>query len=275
MAAQASGISERTPGRRLAAANAEDELGRLAGAFNELLARLEAALSTQRRFMADAAHELRTPISVARTAAEVTLNRQNRPEDEYRDALGIVANQMRRLARIVDDMFLLARADAAGLPAQFAPLYLDELAADCAKEAGMLAAAKQVRVDWQGAGDLETLGDERLLRQMLINLLDNAVRHTPAGGLVRLDLQARPGAFELAVTDSGPGVPETQRERIFERFVRLDESRGAAQGAGLGLPIARVIAEAHGGSLVLSRSDASGSTFLARLPRDQRGNATP
>jgi heavy metal sensor kinase len=266
MAAQASRISDRTPGQRLEARNREDELGRLAGAFNDLLARLESALSTQRQFMADAAHELRTPVSVARTTAEVALSRQRRGEDEYREALGVVADQMRRLAHVVEDMFLLSRADAAGLPVETGPLYLDELVADCVKEAGVLGARKQVRVEWQGDTDVETSGDERLLRRMLVNLLDNAVRHTPAGGRVHVDLRARPDALEIAVTDGGPGIPEAQRERIFARFVRLDAARGSSQGAGLGLSIARTIAETHGGRVALARSDAGGSTFVVRLP---------
>ncbi len=267
MAAQASLITDRTPGQRLAAGNPGDELGQLARSFNELLARLESALAGQRRFMADASHELRTPVSVARSAAEVTLRQKGRAEEEYRDALTVVAAQMRRLARIVEDMFTLARADAVGLPLEFGPLYLDELAADCVKEARLLAAPKEVEVDLGGPEDLEALGDERLIRQMLMNLLDNAVRHTPPRGRVRLDLRAAPEAFELAVTDGGAGIPEAQRERIFERFVRLDESRGPSEGAGLGLPIARAIAEAHGGTLAITRSDPSGSTFLVQLPR--------
>lgn len=267
MATQASRISDRTPGRRLTADNPGDELGRLAGAFNDLLTRLESALSAQRRFMADASHELRTPVSVARTAAEVALSRERRSEDEYRDCLDVVAAQTRRLARIVEDLFTLARADAAALPVELRPLYLDELVAECVKAARVLAAPAGVRVDEDGPRDLEARGDERMLRQMLMNLLDNAVRHTPAGGGVRVDVRASPETFEVAVTDGGPGIPEAEHERIFERFVRLDPARPSSEGAGLGLPIARAIAAAHGGTLVLARSDPSGSTFVVRLPR--------
>jgi signal transduction histidine kinase len=270
MAAQARRITDRTPGLRLASPNPRDQLGLLARAFNDLLARLESALSQQRQFMADASHELRTPVSIARTAIEVTLGRQGRPEDEYRDALGVVRDQMRRLSRIVEDLFTLARADVGGLPVERSPLYLDELVADCVKEAKVLAAPKAVEVDWRSPGDLEVHGDERLLRDMLINLLDNAIRHTPRGGWVRVELVAGNDAVEVAVTDSGEGIPEADRERVFERFVRLRPSQ-AGKGGGLGLPIARSIAEAHGGTLVLGRSDASGSTFLVRLPLPERG----
>ncbi len=265
MAAQARRITDRTPAMLLVSPNPRDELGRLARAFNDLLARLETALSQQRQFMADASHELRTPVSIARTALEVTLEREGRPEEEYRDALAIVRDQMRRLSRLVENLFTLARADAGGLPVERSPLYLDELVADAVKEARVLARRKGVEVEWDGPSDLEVRGDERLLREMLINLLDNAIRYTPSGGRVRVDVSTARDVVELAVTDSGEGIPETEKERVFQRFVRLRPSQGG-EGGGLGLPIARAIAEAHGGTLRLARSDATGSTFLAWLP---------
>lgn len=266
MAAEARGITERTPGARLSAPPARDELAVLGDAFNDLLARLETALAQQRQFMADASHELRTPVSVARTAIEVGLARSGRPEAEYRDGLGVVGEQMRRLSRLVDDMFTLARADVAPLPLEPSRLYLDELVEGCVEEARLLGAAKGVELRFSGPQDLEASGDERRLRQMLMNLLDNAVRHTPAGGAVTVVLTSRAGACEISVNDGGGGIPGKEQARIFERFVRLDASRRAADGAGLGLPIARMIAEAHGGSLELARSDASGSDFRVRLP---------
>lgn len=266
MAVQAQSISDRTPGSRLTPANPLDELGLLARSFNDLLSRLETVISLQRQFMADASHELRTPVSIARTAIEVTLGRHGRTEEEYRDSLGVVREQMRRLSHIVEDLFTLARADAAGLPLDRRPVYLDELVADCLRETKLLAAPRGVSLAWHGPSDLEISADEQLLRQMLVNLLANAIRHTPSGGWVRVDLVERGDAVEVEVADSGEGIPESERERIFERFVRLDSS-GGHDGSGLGLPIARAIVEAHGGSLSLARSDASGSTFLARLPR--------
>ena len=265
MAEESRRITDRTPGSRLTAPRSRDELSVLAEAFNDLLGRLERALAQQRQFMADASHELRTPVSVARTAIEVSLARSGRIEAEYRDSLGVVGEQMRRLSRLVEDMFTLARADVAPLPLEAERLYLDELVAGCVREARLLGADKGVGLAWSGPQDLEVDGDERRLRQMLMNLLGNAVRHTPPGGSVEVELAAHAGGVEISVSDSGGGVPEAERERIFERFVRLDASRGS-DGAGLGLPIARVIAEAHGGSLALARSGASGSTFLVRLP---------
>jgi signal transduction histidine kinase len=214
MAAEARRITERTLGSRLRSPNPGDELGQLARAFNDLLSRLESALAQQRQFMADASHELRTPVSIARTAIDVTLGRGGRPEAEYRDSLLVVREQMRRLTRIVDDLFTLARADATGLPLDRRPLYLDELVADCVKQTRVLADPKGVALDWAGPGELEIGGDEALLRQMLGNLLDNAVRHTPSGGQIRGP--RRPAdEVELAVTDTGNGIAAADRERVF------------------------------------------------------------
>ena len=265
MAGQARLITERTPGERLQAGNPSDELGVLAASFNDLLGRLQAALAQQRQFMADASHELRTPVSVARTAIEVTLGAPARPEQEYRDALGIVGGQMRRLTRIVEDLFTLARADAAGLRMDPRLLYVDDVVGDCLEAMRVLAEAKGVRLTAGGACDCEIRGDERWLRHMLVNLIDNAIRHTPVGGSVVVDVQRIGVAVEIAVRDGGIGIPEADRERVFERFVQLDSSRHG-EGSGLGLPIARTIAEAHGGTLALAESDGSGSIFVVRLP---------
>jgi heavy metal sensor kinase len=267
LAIQAQSITARTPGQRLAPPNPRDELGALALSFNDLLARLEGVLSQQRQFMADASHELRTPVSVARTALEVTLGQPARPESEYRESLGIVAEQMRRLSRIVDDMFTLARSDAGGLPIAPRPLYLDELVADCVRSARLLGDPKGVAVECRGPEDVELSADETRLRQALMNLLDNAIRHTPRGGHVSVAVERLPDTLSVAVTDGGPGIPPADAGRVFQRFVRLSPTRRDGEGAGLGLPIARTIVEAHGGTLVLAQSGPSGSTFVVHLPQ--------
>ena len=266
MVGQAREITHRTSGFRLRLPHSEDELGVLARAFNELLERLDDALSNQRRFMADASHELRTPVSVVRSAAEVTLGRETRSEPEYRETLAVIAEHARRLGRMVDDMMTLARADAFGLKLEATGLYLDELLAECAGDAAVLARERGVVVRCSPAAETPFRGDERLLRQMLMNLLDNAVRHTPGEGHVEARLAATDEFVEITVSDEGPGVPPADRERIFERFVRVDAARSRPGGAGLGLPIARCIAEAHGGVLALAQSGPPGSTFLVRLP---------
>ena len=250
----------------LGPSNRADELGQLAGAYNGLVARLRAALQTQRQFMADASHELRTPVSIVRTAAEVTLGREHRSESEYRESLAIVQGQARRLSRFVEDMLVLARADAGGYPLRPVDLYLDELMSDCLRAVDVLATERHVVIQPLRAADIAFRGDEGLLHQLILNLLQNAVQHTAAGGSVALEIQHDEHAVTIRVTDEGTGIPPADQARIFDRFVQLDPARRGL-GTGLGLPIARWIAEAHGGTLVLERSGARGSTFRVSLPR--------
>ena len=254
--------------RQLPVVNPRDELGQLATTFNELLARLNAAFAQQRQFMADASHELRTPLSVMNTAAGVTLKKEHRDEEEYREALRVMAEQTRRLSRIVQDMFTLARADSGHYPLRRATLRLDALLAEVARAGAVLASGKGVEVELGELPEAPFEGDEDLLRQMLLNLVDNAVKFTPAGGLVRLGLARRGGHYLLSVSDTGQGIPEEARAHVFERFYRADKARSRAEdgGAGLGLSIARWIARAHGGELELADAGLIGTTFIARLP---------
>jgi signal transduction histidine kinase len=263
MARQATSITERNLSERLEAPHEDDELGRLAAAFNALLDRLSAALHAQRQFMADASHQLRTPVSVVRTTAQVMLRRTGRSEREYFESMTIVEEQAARLARLVDAMFLLSRADAGGRTLRPEVLYFDELVAECARGLAVVAAERNVEVFAGGATDLSFTGDDELLRQMVMNLLDNAIRHTRTGGRVSADLQRTADSIVLRVTDEGPGIPLADRQRIFERFVRLEHK---SDGAGLGLPMARWIAEAHSGHLLLESTNAGGSCFRVTLP---------
>ena len=242
-----------------------DELGQLATAFNGLVARLRATLQTQRQFMADASHELRTPVSVVRATSDVTLSRDHRDEPEYREALAIVGGQARRLGRLVEDMLVLARADAGGYPLRPVDLYLDEVVAECRRAVDVLATERGVAIRAAGSPDIPFRGDEDLLRRLVLNVLQNAVQHTPTGGSVAVDIHQEPAAVRIRVTDEGPGIPAGDQQRIFDRFVQLDAAR-RGQGAGLGLPIARWIAEAHKGTLVLEHSGPEGSTFCVWLP---------
>jgi len=238
--------------------------------IDEMIARLDAALRAQRQFMADASHELRTPVSVVRTAADVTLGRDRRTEAEYREALEIVAAQGRQLGHLVDDLIVLARADAGGCPLRPVDLYLDELVDECRRGVDLLAAARGVTVRTRAAGEIPIRGDEDLLRRMITNLLQNAVQHTPESGAVTVEAGAADGLATIRVSDAGAGIAQADRERIFDRFVQLDPAR-RAQGTGLGLPIARWIAEAHGGTLTLAESGPRGSTFAVALPTDVDG----
>jgi heavy metal sensor kinase len=272
MARSARRIGAGSPDRQLPVADPRDELGQLATAFNELLARLDAAFDEQRRFMADASHELRTPLSVMSTAAGVTLKKEHRAEEEYREALRMMGEQTRRLSRIVQDMFLLARADAGRYPLRKRTLYLNDLLGEVARAGVMLASDRNVAVELTNLPEAAFHGDEDLLRQMVLNLVDNAVKFTPAGGNVRLSLTRRADGYLLSVSDTGPGIPAEAREHVFERFYRADKARSRSEdgGAGLGLAIARWIAQAHDGDLELADSDGAGATFIARLPLPSR-----
>ena len=262
---------------RLPVANPRDELGRLAETFNDLLSRLEASITTQRQlmatqrqFMADASHELRTPVTTTRTAANVALQRQHREEHEYRETLTIIEQQATRLSRIVDDMFTLARADAGTYPVRQMPMYLDEVVDDVVKAARVLASTREVSIEAATIPSAALTGDEDLIRRLMVNLLDNAIRYTPPGAAVRVDLERAPGGYALSISDHGPGIPPDVQPYIFERFYRADTARArrgeADGGAGLGLALARWITEVHDGNLTLTRSSEAGTTFTAFLP---------
>lgn len=255
---------------RLPLGNGRDELGKLAATFNELLTRLETSFNQQRRFMADASHELRTPLSVIRTATDVTLGREHREENEYRDALRIAGEQTHRLTRIVEDMFTLARADAGSRTLDESDFYLDELIAETARAAGVLAASKGIKLEQGAFSEMLCHGDEGLLRQMLMNLLGNAIKHTPSAGVIHIGVEHCNGQYQIIVTDTGTGIPLEAQPYVFERFFRADNARARSGsdggGAGLGLAIARWIANAHKGQLQLKHSDMTGSIFVASLP---------
>jgi two-component system, OmpR family, sensor kinase len=262
MASQASSIDERDLSVRLDRPVVNDEIGRLASAFNDLLDRLSRALALQRTFMADASHELRTPVSVVRTATEFALSREARPASEYRDALVIIGEQASRLSRLVNAMFLLSRAEAAGVPLQREYLNLDDALAECVRAIGVLGRQRGIRVATIGDQEVGLFADAGLLSQMIANLLDNAVRHAAANGQVIAELTRTNGSAHLRIVNDGEPIASPDHQRIFERFVRI----GGSAGAGLGLPIARWIAEAHGGTLTLEQSQPGRTSFVVVLP---------
>jgi heavy metal sensor kinase len=261
----AENLEERVPVQ-----NPRNELGQLATSFNELLSRLGTSFSQQRQFMTDASHELRTPLTVMRTAAQVVLQKSERAESEYRDALSTIERQMQRLGRIVNDMFTLARSDSGAIVLQSAEMYLDEVLTEATQTVSVLASRKDVRIEMPAQQEAPYRGDEGLLRQMFINLLDNAVKYTPEGGVVRILLERMESEYVVMISDTGMGIPAEAQPHVFDRFFRADKSRTQTvdgNGAGLGLSIARVIAELHEGQLELERSDSKGSTFSVSLPR--------
>jgi heavy metal sensor kinase len=271
MAEQCETIGAENLDERLPELDPRNELGRLVRSFNGLLARLQASFQTQRRFMADASHELRTPVAIIRGESEVALSSELRPADEYRESLAIVDDEGKRLARIIEDLFTLARADAGQYPVETSNLYLDETIAHCVRSVESLATQRELKLDYEtSVHELFFTGDEGLLERMTLNLLDNAIKYTPRGGSIRVRLDRNGNSCKLAVADTGRGIPTDLQPRIFERFFHADQARsrdgGRNDSAGLGLAIARWIAELHGGNLTLEKSDKSGSTFVISLP---------
>jgi len=274
MAGRAAEISASTLHERLPVV-ADDELGALARVLNDLLDRLERSFVEQRRFMADASHELRSPTAILRTEADVTLSREHRTEGEYRESMQIVQDAARRLSRVVDDLFLLARADGGHLVMHPVSLYLDEIAADTVRAARPLAEAQGVQVEVSALEEVAMRGDPDLLGRLVLNLLDNAIRHSPAGSSVRVAVAQEGKVVSVSVVDRGPGIPPEAQTHVFERFFRLDaaRTRGAStltSGAGLGLAIGRRIAEMHGGRLDLAGSEPGRTEFVLRLPLVER-----
>jgi two-component system OmpR family sensor kinase len=272
MGARAERIGAANLNERLPEAGTRNELGRLARIFNELLARLDSSFEQQRRFMADASHELRTPVAIVCGESEVALSQSERTPEEYRESLAILHDEGRRLTRIVEDLFMLARADAGQYRPNFTNLYLDETVSDSVRAVRSLAARRCVELQYRHAGEeLPMRGDEGLIRRMLLNLLDNALKYTAPGGRVSVEVGQEGGLrYAVRVTDTGTGIPAEAQPYIFERFYRVDKARSrtgeAGGGAGLGLSIASLIAELHGGRVVLECSGARGSTFLIDLP---------
>jgi len=266
MSIQAERISARNLHERLRIGNKGDELGHLGRVFNDLLSRLDGSFESMREFIADASHELRTPLSIIRGEADVALS-QERDSKEYSDALTIIQDEAKRLSRIVDDMMALARADAGQRQLQIEEFYLNDLVEECCRAATVLTVREGISLTLAPTTDIPFRGDEELLRRMLLNLLDNAIKYTPSGGSVSVELARERGNVKILVSDTGIGIPADDAPHVFERFYRVEKARSRADGgSGLGLAIAKWVAEAHKGSIQLVSSSGKGSTFTVSLP---------
>jgi heavy metal sensor kinase len=251
--------------RRITIRGTGDELDRLAETLNGMLARLENTFGEMRRFSADAAHELRTPLTALKGTLEVAL-RAERSGAEYRAALASALEEVDRLVRLAEDLLLLSRATA-GPDSPRARVELETLVLDVAEVGTRLAKDRGVTVRVGTLAPLAVLGDGSALRRAVLNLVENGVKYTPAGGRVELSVTAADGEAVLAVEDTGPGIDAADVIRIFEPFVRLDSARSRESGgSGLGLAIARSIVVAHRGTLGVERPAAGGSRFTIRLP---------
>jgi len=252
---------------RLPVDNPDDELGRLATVFNETLTRLESSFEQMRRFTADASHELRTPLTVIRSVGEVGL-RGRRDEVAYREIIGSMLEEVDRLARLVDRLLMLSRADTGQSKLSTDIVDLSELADEVAAQLGVLAEEKQQSITLERTGAPRWTGDRLVLRQALLNLVDNAIKYSPVGGRITISVAESPAAAVVEVSDTGPGIPEELQSRIFDRFYRLDKSRSRDNGGtGLGLSIAKWAVEVNGGQLTLEKTNGVGSTFRITLPQ--------
>jgi two-component system OmpR family sensor kinase len=271
MGEQAAQIGAANLSERIPVPVKNQELQRLAEIFNDLLARLDKSFAEQKRFMADASHELRTPVAVVVGESEVALSQPRDPE-EYRESLKIVNDEGRRLTRLVEDLFTLARADSGEYPLVMSDFYLDESVGESVRSVRTLAAQKGLELSYKAPEvEIAYRGDEAVITRMMMNLLQNAIKFTPADGRIDVVVKQNCANWEISISDSGEGIPEAARDEVFERFFRVDRARSRkdflnGSGAGLGLSIAKWAAELHDGKIALEKSGPHGSTFVVYLP---------
>ena len=267
MAIQTKKISAEKLGDRLSIENPEDELGKLGTVFNDMLGRLQAAFDQLRRFTADASHELRTPLTAIRSVGEVALQDQRSPA-EYQDVIGSMLEEVDRLTRLSESLLALSRADAGHVQLQREDIPLVDLAKEASSVVEVLAEEKRQQIDIEGDPNLFVFVDRLILRQAMVNLLDNAIKYSPPGSqiLVRVQNEGDKQVF-LDVVDQGPGIPSEHQAYVFDRFYRVDRARTREWGgAGLGLSITRWAVEAHGGDISFKSEEGQGSTFRVSLP---------
>ena len=263
MRRRAASISAATPGQRLPVPETHDEIQRLAETLNAMLARLEEGLERERGFVADAGHELRTPLALLRTELELAL-RHAESADDLREAVQRSSVEVDRLVQLAEDLLLMAQSNAGRLALRVEPLDTADLLASTASRFEWRAHETGRRIALDPGGETSLRGDRVRLEQALGNLIDNALRH--GGGDVELSTAGTNGSVELHVADHGPGMPAEFIDRAFERFTRADVARGPGGGAGLGLSIVRMIAEAHGGAAHVRNRDGGGTDVWVELP---------
>jgi heavy metal sensor kinase len=255
--------------RRLAVANPHDELGRLTRTINALLTRLERSFTEIRRFTADASHELRTPLTALRTEVEVALTRPLSLAD-HQLLLGGVLEELVRMSRLTDQLLALSRRDAGVEHWTPVRLSLHSLMSGVVDTLRPLAESRGVRLQFDAATATEVSGDEGRLRQVFINLIDNALKHTPEGGTVTVQIEQQNHVVIVTVADTGAGIAPEHLPHVFDRFYRVDKARTRAEGGtGLGLSIAQSIAQAHGGAIEMTSTVGQGTVCRVILPQGQ------
>ena len=250
---------------RLSVPNPSDEIGRLAGVINETLARLESSFDQLRRFTADASHELRTPLSVIRGIGEIGLGHTRTPS-EYKEAMGSMLEEVDRLTRLVDTLLRLSSGDAGTIRLSRESVDLGELARDIASSLGILAEERNQRVQLEVSEHVGVNADRLVLREAITNVIDNAIKYGPVGSTIDVRVRRDGEDGVVSVADQGGGIPAAHRERIFDRFYRIDEGRSRASGGtGLGLAIAKWAVEVNGGRISVDATQP-GAVFQIRLP---------
>ncbi|HLH30608.1 MAG TPA: ATP-binding protein, partial [Terriglobia bacterium] len=271
MVERARSINAEQLNARLPIDNPDDELGRLATVFNETFARLESSFERMRRFTADASHELRTPLTAIRSVGEVGL-RVRRDEGAYREIIGSMLEEVDRLALLVDRLLTLSRADTGQAKLSMDVVDLCGLAEEVAEQLGVLAEEKEQAIEVHFDPVARWIGDRVVLRQALLNLVDNAIKYTPMGGRIDVRVAQTSDGTIIEVSDTGPGIPHELQSRVFDRFYRVDRARSRENGGtGLGLAIAKWAVEVNGGQLTLEPSNGTGSCFRIRLPQTVAG----
>jgi len=252
--------------QRLTVPPSSDEVGRLAVTFNEMIARLEASFRQIRQFTTDASHELRTPLTVMKGETELALRRPRSAED-YQRVLESSLEEIDRMTRIVDELLFLSRADLGEVKLESIPVRLDTLVEDIHRQATLLGQEQDVQVTLGTVTPATVRGDELRLRELLLNLVDNAIKYSQPGGKVEISLVTEGTIARLSVLDHGIGIPPEAQRRIFDRFYRTDAARAhAKKGTGLGLSICKWIAEAHHGRIEVQSTEGEGSRFTVVLP---------
>jgi heavy metal sensor kinase len=250
---------------RLPLAQTGDELEQLTLALNRMIERLSHAFEQNRRFLADASHELRTPLTALRGELESVLGQTQSPR--LRDRIGSALEEVDRLAKIVETLFAISRLDAGEAQQQWARFDLGRLAAGTAEQMALLAEDKGVSLECRVEANVLVEGDAARIKQVVVNLLDNAIKYTPSGGAIKLDVRVRDGKAIMEVADTGIGIPAIALPHVFERFFRVDKARSReVGGAGLGLAIVKSICSAHGAQVEVQSVEGRGSTFTVKLP---------